>query len=81
MIKEVLKILSRKGVVFNMNIEETIKKINQMNYRELLSYNRFAPLGDEIFCNKILSDCFFQNMKEKRLSDEYHTKISKEIGW
>lgn len=64
-----------------MSIEMLIEKINQMSYKELLRYNRFAPLGDEIFLNKELSDCFFQNMKAKRVSDEYHTQISKEIGW
>jgi hypothetical protein len=59
--------------------EKMKQKIDSMSYREMLSLNRFAPIGHPMFSGEV-GDYFMESMKEKRESAD-HVADSKSIGW
>ena len=66
-----------------MAINPTIKeKIDNATYDQLLSWWRFSPTGNPMFQGDT-GEYFSKVMAEKRkkVSDEEHSAISKQIGW
>lgn len=54
--------------------------VDKASYLQLLDRWRNAPIGDSIFIDD--TENYYQEaMKKKRISDEEHTKASKQIGW
>lgn len=54
--------------------------VDKASYIQLLDRWRNAPIGDSIFIDDI-ENYYQEAMKKKRISDEEHTKASKQIGW
>lgn len=66
-----------------MKLTEELKaKIDNMEYRQMLSLWRFAPVGDQMFTDES-GEYFADIMSKKRNSLEpgEHAQISKDIGW
>jgi len=64
-----------------MKLTENIKQqIDKMTYSQLLYKHRFSPIGDPLFEGES-GEYFAERMKELRIDDENHSKVSKEIGW
>ena len=59
--------------------DEEKKRIDNMDYRDMLSLWRFAPLGFPFFQGE-KGIYFGKVMKEKKKSVD-HVSISKSIGW
>ncbi len=59
-----------------------INWIDNADYDDLLSKNRFAPSGSKFFQGKV-GDYFLAKMKEVRakIGDAEHSATSKRIGW
>lgn len=62
--------------------DETKQTIDNMNYTSMLALWRFAHVGHPYFRDET-GNYFNKIMKEKRdkITDEEHTRISKQIGW
>lgn len=62
--------------------DDTKRYIDSMSYKEMLTLWRNAPAGHPYFQGEV-GDYYTKIMAEKRkaISDEDHTRISKEIGW
>jgi hypothetical protein len=60
--------------------EENKKKIDEMNYGQLLSHWRFASVGDPWFQGET-GDYWAKRMKELRENGADHVGESKRIGW
>jgi hypothetical protein len=64
-----------------MILTDTLKKrIDAMDYQEMLSKWRFASMGDPMFQGES-GDYFAQVMREKREAGVDHVGASKSIGW
>jgi hypothetical protein len=64
-------------------IKESVKTtIDNMTYESMFSLWRFAKVGHPMFQGET-GKYFSEVMKEKRklISDEEHTRISKDLGW
>lgn len=63
-------------------INELKKKIDGMNYEQLLRANRFNPLDHPMHKGEV-GTYFHEALSKKRgeVSDETHVAISKRIGW
>ena len=55
--------------------------ISTASYEQLLHKQRFAPLGDPIFCDPDLYMLFQERMKATYTTQEDHVAASKRIGW
>lgn len=62
--------------------EKLKEEISNMSYEQLFRLWRFEPPGSRYFSGEIGS-YFCEIFKKKRVEvgDEYHTQISKMIGW
>ena len=64
-----------------MNLTEENKKyIDSLPYESLLSYQRFAPIGDPWFQDET-GIYWRKRMKELRDQGADHVSASKSIGW
>lgn len=66
-----------------VNVPESLReRIDDMPYEEMLSRNRFAPIGDPLFADDT-GRYFLKVMARKRseVGQQAHVAASKAIGW